>query len=817
MRGGQARSPFWQQFFRNTGLGLFNDFAVWVRCCRRKHRKPRREQKKIVTNSSPWLALGRCGIHILPILVSSAIIAINFKQLFIGINFKGPVQSETLNIAFLQTAAKVQELLIIASLTTIVYQLTRDELIYGDGLPLGLVSAGADFTQLSFFWSPQLFGSLRTLFRGSRKYRKIQLAIFLLLAGAIALLAGPSCAVLLIPQTQDWPVGSTPVALNGTIDDFWPVSLTANPSLAAICSLSGANRYAICPSGGFNSLWSHYSRLDASNYVDYVPPYAADLSGNRYYWSIESMPPISTRTISLGGPQNTIQGYRPWMVQTHLATAVVLDQLMKDWWNALLSDSSYTVPEIDDRRAVSTEVYNPYVRVRCAPADVLSASNRTIQFPTFDDSPHLVVQNPSSDFFSNTPTNHLRFSWVPLSVSAIDEVTTGAVLQSAWSADNQSRLVIGCSVSAQWAPAVIRSDAYSFWQGWYPKAVMFWDSYPQNGGRLMNQTFAGSQTAITVDQTWLNTLTPPTPVEGPDYHDWEPSTIESILGSVGVTEGFGNNMTALAQRWRTHANEDRSGLLAMVILSIFTDGLSRTGVDKLYKVPVNGSQWTFLPYEKKDDFDRLILQGQRALKYPEDNDMFSVEFGVSGLSYSLSLAQKLAVGVLSLHIALALAHTVWTTLRRESSGCWDSTTEIMVLAQNSRPAIRTLDNTAAGIQYSSTFSKKVTVRVTKADDAQVADHLEFVLMEEAMKPEYELNAMSSSTPSPAVSAGSSVFQLQSRASTWPFVRTPGGHTSTSSASLLNDGPTSSAPLLPSQNEELHAAQELRVRIDHAYG
>ena len=768
-------------------------------------------------SSSPWLALGRCGVHILPILVSSAIIAINLKQLFIGINFKGPIQSETINIAFLQTAAKVQELLIIASLTTIVFQLTRDELIYGEGLPLGLVSAGADFTKLSFFWSPQLFGSLRTLFRGPRKYRNIQLGVFLLLAGAIALLAGPSCAVLLVPQTQVWPVGSTPVALNGTVDDFWPVSLTANPSLAAICSSSGANQYGTCPSGGFNSIWSHYSRLDAANYADYVLPYAAELSGNRYYWPIESMPPISTRTISLGGPQNTVYRYRPWMIQTHLAAAVVLDQLMKDWWNALLSDGAYSVPEIDDRRAASTHVYNPYVRVRCAPADVLSALNQTIRFPTFDDPPLLVAQNLSSDSFPNTPTNHLRFSWVPLSGLVIDELTTGAILQSAWSADNQSRLVTGCSVSAQWVPASIRSDAYSFWQGWYPKAVWFGEGYPPNGGLLMNETSRSSRTAINTDQTWLDTLTPPTPVEGPGYHKWGPSTIESILGSVGITEGFGNNITALAQSWRNHDNEDRSGLLAMVILSIFTDGLSRTGVNKLYESPVNRSQWKLLPYEKKDDFDRLILKGQRALKYPKDNDMFLVEFGISGLSYSLSLAQKLAMAVLFLHIAFALAHTLWTTLRGESSSCWDSTTEIMVLAQNSRPAMEALDNTAAGIQYSSTFSKKVIIRPTRPNDAQVADHLEFVIMGEATKAEDELSAMSSSTPGPSVSAGTSVSQLQSRTSTWPLARRIGRNISTSSADWLHDGTTSSAPLLPLQDQDSHAAQQSRIQIDHAYG
>lgn len=108
-----------------------------------------------------------------------------------------------MNIALLQIGATIQELLIVASLTTIIFQLTRDELLFGDGIPLGLLAAGVDFTKLSFFWSPQTLGSLGSLFRGPRRHRRILLAIYLPLDGALALVSGPSCAVLLVPQVQD--------------------------------------------------------------------------------------------------------------------------------------------------------------------------------------------------------------------------------------------------------------------------------------------------------------------------------------------------------------------------------------------------------------------------------------------------------------------------------------------------------------------------------------------------------------------------------------------------------------------------------------
>ncbi len=247
MEAGPTPTSFQQQFFRNTGLGVLNDLNTWLRG--RRHRS---EQKKIVISTSRWTALSRCGVHVLPVLVSIAIIIINIRQVYIGIDFQSLVTSETINIAFLQTAAKLQELLIVASLTTIVFQLLRDELLYGDGIPLGLIGAGIDFTKLSYFWSPEILGSVTSLFRGRRKYRKIQLGLFLILAGALALLAGPSCAVLLVPQNQDWPAGGTSLFLNGTKDEFWPVELTANSSQASTCSSSSGTRYGICPSGGYH-------------------------------------------------------------------------------------------------------------------------------------------------------------------------------------------------------------------------------------------------------------------------------------------------------------------------------------------------------------------------------------------------------------------------------------------------------------------------------------------------------------------------------------------------------------------------------------
>ena len=821
MQSDPISTSFWQQFFRNTGLGVLNDLNRRLRGRRR-----RSEQKKVIISTSRWTALSRCGVHILPVLVSIAIVSINIRQVYIGIDFKSLVNSDTINIAFLQTAAKLQDLLIIASLATIVFQLLRDELLYGDGIPLGLLGAGFEFTKLSFFWSPEILGGFKSLFRGRRRYRKVQLGLFLILAGTIALLAGPSCAVLLVPQNQEWPAGGTSLFLNGTKDEFWPMKLTASPLLTSTCPSSLGTHYGLCPSGGYRSLWSHYAKFDHSTFKQVVPPYAKDLSGNHNYWSIESNPPVSTGSISLSLPHGDL-----FVVQPHLSVSILLDQLMQDWWHALLSRTQYNEQNVDDRKAVSSDVLSPFVHVQCSPAEVLSSANHTILFPTFEPSQPFQSQDVAASIVSDQPTDHLQLSWLPLPAS-YESVSTGAVLQSAWSPNDQSRLVVGCSVQAQWVPAHLQTEAYTFWQGWYPKNISFDEAFPRKGRTLLDGTGRVTRNAIVVDESWLDLLTPPTPMEGPGYLDWGPSTLESILSVVKVIENLGSSEGSLIDKWQPQGDTSRSDLLASVIASVFADGLSRVNIEKMYTAQGSPSEWALADYGKVKDYEHLLLQGQGALKnpYPAQKDVneLSLEFSISGLSYRHTVVQYLAMLVLFLHMAVATAHTIWTTFRRKSSACWDSVTEILVLAQNSKPAHHALRNTAAGLQQSHTFAKKVSIRPTKLPNAQEADHVELIFEEEEMHTENEMIDIERQEPLYSKSAKGSVVHVNETSSgvhsmlhpsTWPMYRRNSSVPSMSSSEQLNDTQTSRphSPLLAPSNQDLHPPPRLRIKDDHAYG
>jgi hypothetical protein len=144
----------------------------------------------------------------------------NLKGYYIGEQFASLIRSETINLALLQTAAKAQELLIVASLATIILHITREELLYGSGLAIGLVGPGLAFSQIGYsFLSKEFLGSLH--YRGV-VLRKARFLLCLVVSGIIAALTGPACAVLLVPEYRQWPAGGTPFYLNGAQDDFWP-------------------------------------------------------------------------------------------------------------------------------------------------------------------------------------------------------------------------------------------------------------------------------------------------------------------------------------------------------------------------------------------------------------------------------------------------------------------------------------------------------------------------------------------------------------------------------------------------------------------
>ncbi len=90
-----------------------------------------------------------------------------------------------------------QELLAIASMTTIVFDIIRHQLLHGEGLPLGLVSSGFTFSRFDFFCSRVTW---IWLWSASAKGQRPLVVIFIIIIALLALVIGPASAVLMLPR-----------------------------------------------------------------------------------------------------------------------------------------------------------------------------------------------------------------------------------------------------------------------------------------------------------------------------------------------------------------------------------------------------------------------------------------------------------------------------------------------------------------------------------------------------------------------------------------------------------------------------------------
>lgn len=221
----------------------------------RKKKSRREERKKVIISDSLGTALRRCIVHLLPILTSIAILTINVHGVYLGVDIPGPLGSDTIAIMFLQLAAKAHEILIVASLGLIVVQSVKHELLFGDGLLLGLIGSGIAFSNFEFFFKEEFYGALRYVTYHGNRVRKVGFITLLIVSGLTAVLAGPASAVLLVPKSQTYPSGGSDLFLNGSANQFWPDDLSGDISeLQQYCSSDNSTSFGICPTGGYFSL-----------------------------------------------------------------------------------------------------------------------------------------------------------------------------------------------------------------------------------------------------------------------------------------------------------------------------------------------------------------------------------------------------------------------------------------------------------------------------------------------------------------------------------------------------------------------------------
>jgi hypothetical protein len=255
-------------------------------------------------------------VHLLPLAISAFLITINFQRWYwFGVEGPGGLL-RALDIStnsvrnLLQLAAKVYELLVIASLGALTIKVYKHQLVESR-LPLGLLTGAYRVGDV-----PYIFG--RFFWRAVGKTYGL-LALLVFVNTILATLVGPSSAILLVPELDWYPLPGAFSNIQLPVFYFdspanwtWPrvlrgpaAPLNESADLYACDTFGGWFAYW-CPSGGFADLYkwlAEWESSDLQNDVVIQDPTGAvrrQLSGkeDRFGYTVAmttvSMPPLLT-------------------------------------------------------------------------------------------------------------------------------------------------------------------------------------------------------------------------------------------------------------------------------------------------------------------------------------------------------------------------------------------------------------------------------------------------------------------------------------------------------------------------------------------
>ncbi|KAH8731760.1 hypothetical protein GQ44DRAFT_821920 [Phaeosphaeriaceae sp. PMI808] len=709
------------------------------------------ESEKIIISGSWLIALTRAGVHILPISITL------FLFVFNGTNFLNGPKVSNLASFFLQVAAKIHELLVVGSLTAIALDLVRSHIL-GDGLSIGLVSSGLSIGSPSWLWTIEFAGG----FQVSKNLKKVWLAlthptvlslglrsttrsfstfarskIFLLIAlvslTILATFIGPSSALLFIPNDMWVPGPRTDFYIKGTVDTLWPVTLGANHTGPAICTAETARGdNENCLNGGWRKLSGVIQNINLL-----APGWSLFMAGTTSRM-IEGLRPVPDRDYIFGD-------FDTWGITPSFAVAAHVNYIYGR------GEAAFSFAKGRNRRlrdfgvngggaSATTAGRIPVVRTVCGATKKVEESLKELSFPVISEDRHwrskptdtgptqsinisqLELRGWDGLKLGNKSVRQVRAHWLPMPAGLNGSSAMIYLLQNGTSTYQSV-----CVTDARWSQGqTLRSASSVLWS---------WSAVPSFNSRLKDDgsvDFAKTNffdplyypnygRTIQMEGEWLEALTPKMPEASFQGNELVMNTFEALVNNSKFND---------PRFWDT---ENQNTLLDLEnFATIFLlNALSRVGSSLQFRGPsstdldpslhannivddsfVSGS----MIYNRRDPSEPYVLGKYEAHQY--------------GTAWSLKdTGQRLAVIVLSIHLILAFLHTLLLLIvAKGSSEAWDSITELMILAYNSRPKPGAFENCSSGVVYSRTLGKRVRVGTRMKENG--SDQAELVVCDQ---------------------------------------------------------------------------------------
>ncbi|KAM0548164.1 hypothetical protein ACHAPJ_009962 [Fusarium lateritium] len=577
----------------------------------------------------------------------------------------------------------------------------------------------------------------------AQRWKRRGFVLLVLVGGALALLAGPAAALLMIPRELDWPVGGGVYWLNGSDEQLCPTYLDADYYSDVNCTIEGGqftdNK---CPSQGFLAIYQHF----LSWWNSYVTGYSFELKDDYIRKTMYARP-------ALLADANT------WAYSAHAATATLQDAMRGIHINALRY-LSLTSPDkrpfpgrlvwADPMRyEVDTKV--PAARVFCELQGILDmkGTNLTVKFPNI---------KGIDDYWTDTTSLLVREVH---GAEVLDEIDVLGDVQRALAArgilnDTKSRL--DASIFDQRRDAfIIPTDIWNSTSNSLGLVVLLKDLYnrtnsspeispPSNAiacsidarwakgktimemtmntpldhdfvvGRVLNLVETELEFRGLLGYVRYDILSPTLPDKAPDELPWLPIT--------------GSKRTTLETLFTTKydPNNSRQTEFESLIATVFVDGLLRSGL-----IPnLGGSRfleplpWGGFGPEHENLARKLLHQGDPLEVLPEPEvlkpgNRTRFEMKAIYRGYVMTVEgwfDWLSVIGLLLHAVMAIAHTFLVVIMRKTGGAWDSLLELIALTQRSTPPPPSLlANTSAGIRSFKTVRLMAWVEAPEAGGA----------------------------------------------------------------------------------------------------
>ncbi|ERF74501.1 hypothetical protein EPUS_03939 [Endocarpon pusillum Z07020] len=624
------------------------------------------EKKKVPVSKISFSSGFTITVHLLAVTVAVTIAALNFQGLWVGSELTGQRGKDAEKLLALQLVAKMHELLMLASLSHIVFSITIGQLVFGDGLPFGAVTAGHRFQQISYLWSAEFLAACVTTFPN----KFLVLSVIVIFTG-LGVTVGPASATAVRPTLGDWPGGGTSFWLNATAEDLWPSTLS--PSLA------GNETCTSLETCGSSTTWNTL----ADNFFKYW--------GHETLEGIHGMPEsvqipgrASVRTLSarFRGPMTL---YQPEMTAATIQPAAIADAVneirqiwlqantrcysgnRKGWDFCSYRDVTFSVP-----------AEQPVVYVVCQSGNSTNAPLFSTLTPGSTRS-DLVSHAENTSDIGSASTSSIK--WVNLTGPAFTKTSVGAFVKAPYDKTSSGDEIFACSIDAQWANATVQSSFLNLPYMVNGEPTEFYlREQPHN-------KYQGRR--VSISPAWAELANP-----------------SLTIPAQNATTPFDKLFAAADSSNPTQYSAEKIEAALAVLLAIRMADISSTAtiqgnmIDRYQLLRPNGGH-IFTPPAASPSYHR-----------------FSFQTTVTGYAFGLRTASGIATSTLAsvlillVYASIATSYIFYTIFfSRWHMSAWENMTELLALALRSDVSgVEALRNTSTGIETFEPLKARVVFR-----------------------------------------------------------------------------------------------------------